>query len=80
MRVDAPDPEALSRDRPEATRIVAVRVAAAREIEIDSARKRGIVAELRRLDLLFERGLRRIRNGVGERSGLTLAQQQDKKD
>ncbi len=31
MRVDAPDPESLSRDRPEATRIVAERVAAARD-------------------------------------------------
>ena len=31
VRVDAPDPESLSRDRPEATRIVAERVAAARD-------------------------------------------------
>ncbi|HEY3614817.1 MAG TPA: YifB family Mg chelatase-like AAA ATPase [Gaiellales bacterium] len=31
VRVDAPDPEALSRDRPEATSVVAARVAAARD-------------------------------------------------
>ncbi|MDX6541880.1 MAG: magnesium chelatase family protein, partial [Gaiellales bacterium] len=31
VRVDAPDPEALSRDRPEATKVVAARVAGARD-------------------------------------------------
>jgi magnesium chelatase family protein len=53
VRVDAPDPEALSHDRPEATRIVAARVAAARDWQ--AARGQSIpnarleLAELERL-------------------------------
>ena len=55
VRVDAPDPEALSRDRPEATEIVAVRVATARDWQ--AARGQAIpnarleLAELERLGI-----------------------------
>ena len=53
VRVDAPDPEALSRDRPETTAVVALRVAAARDWQ--TARGQSIpnarleLAELERL-------------------------------
>ena len=55
VRVDAPDPEALSRDRPEATKVVAARVAAARDWQ--AARGQAIpnarleLAELERLGI-----------------------------
>ena len=55
VRVDAPDPEALSRDRPEATQVVAARVAAARDWQ--AARGQSIpnarleLAELERLGI-----------------------------
>jgi magnesium chelatase family protein len=58
VRVDAPDPEALSRDRPEATEVVAARVAAARDWQ--AARGQAIpnarleLAELERLGIASE--------------------------
>ena len=58
VRVDAPDPEALSRDRPEATAVVAERVVAARDWQ--TARGQAIpntrleLAELERLGIASE--------------------------
>ena len=55
VRVDAPDPEALSRDRPEATAVVAARVAAARDWQAARGQKianaRLELAELERLGI-----------------------------
>jgi magnesium chelatase family protein len=58
VRVDAPDPEALSRDRPEATSVVAARVAAARDWQAARGQKianaRLELAELERLGIAVD--------------------------
>ena len=55
VRVDAPDPEALSRDRPETTKVVAARVVAARDWQAARGQKisnaRLELAELERLGI-----------------------------
>ena len=55
VRVDAPDPEALTRDRPEATKVVAARVGAARDWQAARGQKisnaRLELAELERLGI-----------------------------
>jgi magnesium chelatase family protein len=55
VRVDAPDPEALTRDRPEATTVVAARVATARDWQAARGQRianaRLELAELERLGI-----------------------------